>query len=60
MEPRRAGIPPFIFVPAIVIGVLMSLKIYGPITDPEHVEALSTTILGFILSAIIHWYISGR
>ena len=60
MEPRRAGIPPFILVPAIVIGLLMALKIYWPITEPEHVEAVSTTVLGFILSAIIHWYISGR
>jgi hypothetical protein len=45
-------------VSAIIVGLLFALKIYWPITEPEHVEALSTAILGFILSAIIHWYIS--
>lgn len=57
---RRQGIPLFLLVSVVIIGMLFALKIYWPITDPEHVEALSTTILGFILSAIIHWYVSTK
>ena len=52
------GIPPFLFISITIIGVLFAVKIFWPFTDPEHTEALTTTILGFILSAIIHWYIS--
>lgn len=55
---HRRGLPTFMILSVIIIGLLFALKIYWPITEPEHVEALSTTILGFILSAIIHWYIS--
>jgi hypothetical protein len=55
---RRHGIPTTILVSVIAIAFLVSLKIYWPITEPEHIEAISTTILGFVISAIVHWYMS--
>lgn len=55
---NRRGIPVPVLIALIFIGVLVSFKIFWPVTEREHVEAISTAILGFIISAMVHWYIS--
>lgn len=43
---------------SLALSMFVAFAIFWPVTDPDHVEAISSTVFGFLVAALVHWYVT--